>query len=84
MSIHSVKPAHEVAYQDLCALMQRHAAELTALELLAIAANMVGKLVAMQDQRTTTPEIAMETVAVNIKMGNEEVLEQLAQSEGTA
>jgi hypothetical protein len=43
---------------------------------------MVGKIVAMQDQRTTTPEMAMEVVAANIEHGNRSVFEQLANSRG--
>lgn len=80
MSVRIAKPEHEVAYQDLCALVSKHADKLSSLELLAIGANMIGKLVAMQDQRTVTPEIAMETVARNIEAGNRMVLEQLSAS----
>lgn len=84
MSIKIAKPEHEVAYQDLCALVNRHANKLTSLELLAVAANMLGKLVALQDQRTCTPALAMETVAQNIERGNKQVLDQLQQSRGRA
>jgi len=84
MSLHQAKPEHEVAYQDLCALVNKHADKLSALELLAIAANMVGKLVAMQDQRKLTPSAAMEIVAKNIEYGNQQVMDQLCQSRGRA
>lgn len=72
------RPAHEVAYQDLCKLVNKHADKLTALELLAVASNMVGKLVAMQDQRTISPAAAMEVVALNIEHGNKQIVEHLA------
>ena len=52
------------------------------MEILAIAANMVGKLVAMQDQRVVTPAIAMETVAKNIEVGNKQVIDALTNSQG--
>jgi hypothetical protein len=78
------KPEHEVAYQDLCQLVNKHADKLTSLELLAVAANMIGKLVALQDQRAVTPAMAMEIVARNIENGNRQVLDRLARSEGTA
>ena len=84
MSLHLAKPEHKAAYQDLCELVNRHASELTSLELLAVAANMLGKLVALQDQRTVTPSMAMDIVAQNIEHGNKEVMDQLAQSQGTA
>lgn len=72
------KPEHEVAYQDICALVSKHASKLSAAELLAVAANMVGKLVAMQDQRKMTPDAAMEIVAKNLELGNSQVLANLA------
>lgn len=79
------KPEHEVAYQDLCALVRRHADAMTALELLAVAANMVGKLVALQDQRRTSPALAMEVVAKNIEIGNRQAVGALlGQSKGSA
>lgn len=78
MSLRLAKPEHEVAYQDLLALTRKHAESLSPLELLAVAANTVGKLVALQDQRTTTPSKAMDVVARNIEHGNKQVLEQLA------
>jgi hypothetical protein len=84
MSIHKAKPQHEVVYSELTALLNRHARDLTAIEVLAVAANMVGKLVALQDQRITTPEIAMETVIQNLKAGNQDVLDQLSKTTGQA
>ncbi len=84
MSLHRAKPEHEVAYQDLCALVNKHADKLSALELLAVAANMVGKLVALQDQRAVTPAKAMEVVAQNLEYGNKQVLDRVADSRGTA
>lgn len=82
--LHTASPKHEIAYQDICALLNKHAGSLDALEMLAIASNMLGKLVAMQDQRKITPAMAMEIVAQNIESGNKQVLYQLAQSKGRA
>lgn len=75
-------PEHEVAYQDLCELVGRHADKMTGLELLAIAANMVGKMVALQDQRAVSPATAMEVVARNIEHGNQQVIDQLRYGKG--
>ena len=77
------KPEHEVAYQDLVALVSKHADKMTAMEILAVAANMVGKLAAMQDQRKMTPEAVMELIAQNVEVGNKTVIDELAKSEGT-
>lgn len=84
MKSHMAKPEHEVAYQDLNALIGKHADKLSAIELLAVASNIVGKLVAMQDQRVTTPEIAMAVVAENIQVGNDQVLARLGTPQGRA
>ena len=84
MSLHIAKPEHEVLYQELIALVNKHAGHMDALQMLAVASNMLGKLVALQDQRTVTPAHAMEVVAQNIEHGNQQVLQQLAQSKGRA
>ena len=78
MRVHIAKPEHEVAYQDLCNLVSKHADKLSALELLAVASNMLGKLVALQDQRKTTPEMALKVVSMNLEHGNQSVIAQLA------
>lgn len=82
MSIHMANPQHEVAYRDLCHLASKHADRLSSLELLAVAANMVGKLIALQDQRTLSPEMAMKVVSRNIEYGNQSVLAELANATG--
>jgi hypothetical protein len=80
MSIKQAGPEHEVAYQELCALVSKHADKVSALELLAIGANMVGKLIAMQDYRTVTREMAMEILVKNLETGNFQVREELAKA----
>ena len=70
-------PEHAVAYVDLCALVGRHADKVTAVEMLAIAANMIGKLIAIQDRTTMTPARAMEIVMANIEGGNREAIESM-------
>jgi hypothetical protein len=70
-------PKHEAAYQDLVAIVRKYEGELSPSELLAIAANLTGKLVALQDQRTMTPELAMEIVSRNLELGNQQALAEL-------
>ena len=70
-------PEHAAAYEDLCALIGRHADQVTGVEMLAIAANMVGKLIAIQDRATMTPARAMEIVMANIEGGNREAIESM-------
>lgn len=78
------RPEHEVAYQDLCKLVSKHADKLSALELLAVASNMIGKLIAMQDQRTVTRDKALDVLIKNLELGNVQVLDQLKGSKGAA
>ena len=81
--IQIAQPKHEVLYQELVDLLKKHADELDSLEMLAIAANMLGKLVAMQDQRKVTSDMGMEVVGKNIELGNRQVLKQLANTKGS-
>lgn len=84
VNLRLAKPEHQVAYEDLCYLVDKHAGDVTPTEMLAIAANMIGKLIAMQDQRTITPDEAMEIVQLNIEAGNARAIEALNASEGSA
>lgn len=78
VTTHTASPDHEVLYQDLAKLITKHAEKINEKEMLAIAANMLGKLIAMQDQRTMSREVAMEIVVLNIEKGNEQVIQGLA------
>lgn len=75
-------PEHEVTYKELCALVGKHADSITALEMLAIASNLVGKLIALQDQRTMTRDTAMEVVIRNIELGNRQAVAQVENTVG--
>lgn len=68
---------HARFYQDLVALLQKYDAGMNLEEMLAIAANMVGKLIALQDQRTMTPARALEIVRRNIEEGNQQTMDSL-------
>lgn len=53
--------------------------------LLAVMACTVGHLIALQDQRTMTPDMAMDLVLANIVEGNKEAIAKtLGQTEGAA
>lgn len=71
------KPEHEVAYGELVKLLDRFAAQISPLELLAIAANLTGKLVALQDRQSVTPEAAMRLVIDNIWRGNHQAISEM-------
>ena len=87
MSTHIAKPEHEIAYQDLAALIKKCTDKysLSSEELLAVAANMLGKIIALQDQRTMTRDRAMKIVCANLEMGNQHIIGELVgKSEGEA
>jgi len=55
---------------DIIELLRKYK-HLRADEILAIVSNMVGQIIALQDQRKMTPEMAMKLVVANIQAGNE-------------
>ena len=76
--------AHRAFRDDALALLNKHAGHLDAIEMLALAAHLVGQLVAMQDHRKYTPAAVMEMVGKNIEQGNGEVLAGLDKAAGSA
>lgn len=61
---------------DLRLALRKHP-NLPAERMLVIAAQFVGNLTAMQDQRRYTPAAVMEMVAMNIEEGNKAAIEHL-------
>ncbi len=76
--------AHIKVRDAMLAVIRKEAADMDAIEILAIAAYTVGQLIALQDQRTVTSAMAMEIVASNIEAGNHHVVEGLSEPEGRA
>jgi hypothetical protein len=65
---------HSEFHNDLSALFQKHFALLPAPDLLAVASQVVGKLVAFQDARTMTEHQALTIVSANISEGNRQAI----------
>lgn len=82
--LNMAKPEHEIAYQEIVALVNKHAGHLDSIEMLAVAANALGKMIALQDQRKWTALQIMEIVGQNIEYGNQQILQQFAASKGRA
>lgn len=80
------RSAHNAGYDELISFVKRQAEArgLSALEMLALAANLVGKLIAMQDAAKITPAQAMEIVGKNIEQGNQEAQLQIQEPAGRA
>lgn len=69
---------HQAMYQELALVLKKHAEKMTAREVLAVLSNMVGKALAMQDQRTTTKHQALRIVQRNIEIGNAQMIEEVS------
>lgn len=82
MSILTPKPEHEIAYQDLNKLIGKHGDRVSALEMFAIASNLLGKLAALQDQRTVTQKILIDILMKNFELGNQQAVAELLNAEG--
>lgn len=77
MVLISAKPEHEKVFEDLTEVLKRHEKNLTALELLCIMANMVGKIAGLQNKKKMTPAGVMEIIAMNIEEGNRQIVAEL-------
>ena len=84
MKVKTAQPKHTAFRDDLVAVLRKHGDQVTAPEMLALAAHLTGQLIALQDQRTMTPDQAMQIVAANIEQGNQEVIGGLLSTEGMA
>ena len=83
MSSHQPTPAHVAFMDSLKAALAEHQ-HLTPPEMLAIASQVVGNLIALQDHRRYSPDRVMEMVARNIEIGNQAAIEGVMRSEGSA
>lgn len=75
---------HATFKRDLDKLFKKHMSRLPASHMLAVASQVVGMIVAMQDQRVFTSEMVMAVVAENIEVGNKAMVENLMKSKGNA
>ncbi len=69
LKMHPAKPVHLAARNAMLEALYGFA-EMTAVEMLAVTAQLVGNLIAYQDQRAMSPDQAMELVTQNILAGN--------------
>lgn len=76
---------HEQLRLALCKVIRRKAPDMPAEEILAIVCQLVGQLIALQDQRRFTSERVMALVSANIEMGNQHAIDTiLNETAGTA
>lgn len=70
-------PKHEEFRQELLAVVKAKGETMAADEVLAMVSYLVGQLLALQDQRHYTVEIAMQLVMRNIEAGNVDAIANL-------
>lgn len=80
----STDARHVTFKRDLEKLLRKHAGRLPADHLLAIAAQVLGMIAALQDQRKFTPEMVMAMIADNIQKGNDGMVSNLMDTKGSA
>lgn len=68
---------HEALYAELCVLLEKYGGGMSAEEILALASNLVGKLIAMQDRAAMSPERAREIVILNLEEGNRQAVRRM-------
>lgn len=75
--------AHLAFRNDMIKVMRKHQ-HLPAIELLAIASNFVGQMIALQDQTQFTVTQVMQVVNLNIMQGNTDAMNELMNTKGEA
>lgn len=79
MKTHSATPEQEKFMADLKAQMP---ADMPAQQILAVVSQFVGQLIALQDKRVMTPDVAMQIVGQNIEIGNQAAILTLGDTLG--
>lgn len=76
MGTKTVKPTdkHHAFRMDVIDVLKKHAGDLPADQMLALAAHLVGQLLALQDQTKMTLQQGLELIGTNIEMGNAEIV----------
>lgn len=76
---------HQACMADFKAVLGKYENMLSPMEMLALAAQLVGNLIALQDQRAITPGLALEVVERNIEEGNQVAIKTfLGETKGSA
>ena len=78
MKMINPSPDHEAFYQEVCVILGKYEERgVPPIQLLALTANVAGKLMAMLDHREFTADEAMQVVCSNLERGNQEIVDRL-------
>ena len=75
---------HHAFRDDLLAVLKKHSGDLDASEMMALAAYTTGQILAMQDARKWTSELAMDVIIKNLEAGNTQAIADSAKWMGSA
>ena len=75
---------HEAFRNDMLAVMDKHAGQLDAAEMMALAAYTTGQIMAMIDARKWSSALALEVVTKNIEAGNAQAIADAGEWMGRA
>lgn len=70
-------PEHQSLMADLKAVIRKHGESLNSDTILAICSQLVGQVLAVQDQRVMTPTAAIEIIQINLEIGNAAAIAEL-------
>lgn len=71
------EPRHKAVMDDLKAVLTRHQNSVNGYEMLALVSQLVGQLLALQDQTARSADAYLATVSKNIELGNAETVEAM-------
>jgi hypothetical protein len=74
MKNRAVSPRHKAFVEAIVKALQDDFSDLPAEEMLAVTCQIVGRMVALQDQRRFTPATVMQVVSDNIEAGNRDII----------
>ena len=78
----NIKPVHASFKKDLANFLETYDDKLSAEEMLAVTSQVVGMMVAMQDQTKSSVAKIMEVVSLNIQTGNAAAVAELLKEQG--
>lgn len=73
-----------IQYRNDVLSVMRNYEDLPAIEILCVLSQVVGSLIALQDQNKYTIDMVMKHVLANLELGNAEVLDKLETTQGNA
>lgn len=79
--IKPANPKHEAFFQAIIKEIKK--AELSNIDMVCVVSNLLGKLMAYQDQRQYTSEQLIKIVQENIELGNKQAIDELSNFNGT-